>query len=66
MRDDLTAIEAGIRHIQCLLQEMLWSAQILDMHLGEMAETEDRPLSHTDGEDGAVPSSATGDENENI
>ena len=39
MRDTLRAIEANIRHLQCLLSGMLLDAQVLDIRLAEMTET---------------------------
>lgn len=38
MRAIIWAIEANIRHLQCLLSEMLLDIQVLDIRLAEMAE----------------------------
>ena len=59
MKDLIRQVEANIRHLQCLLADMLLWTQVLDIRLAEMAGTKVRPLSHTQRDVGVLPTPAT-------
>lgn len=46
MRDKLREVEANIRHLQCLLSEMLLAIQVLDVRYAEMDGEEVKPVTY--------------------